>query len=158
EPGPLSVFVGPNAAGKSNLADAIDFLGDVYGWGLEPAVARKGGYENICFRHLRRTGAAIRFRVVVTQEHAELSWSDPADELVSNHYEVTLDHSFSFKAKTQAVQAPFSIVTEEIAVSIRAEGGRPQEILRITRRGGELKRKELPFKGTSLVLLGPDLQ
>ena len=53
EPTPLSVFVGPNASGKTNLADAIDFLRHVYAWGLEKAVENKGGYENICYRDSR---------------------------------------------------------------------------------------------------------
>jgi len=35
EPTPLPVLVGPNAAGKSNFADALDFLGEVYRWDLE---------------------------------------------------------------------------------------------------------------------------
>ncbi|HYW06589.1 MAG TPA: AAA family ATPase, partial [Longimicrobium sp.] len=45
-PGPLTALVGPNAAGKSNFADGIGFLADLYRDGLEIAVARRGGYEN----------------------------------------------------------------------------------------------------------------
>jgi predicted ATPase len=83
EPGPLSVFVGPNGAGKSNLADAIDFLGDVYRWGLEPAVARKGGYENICFRQARRSKAPIRFLVSI-RDSLSLPWREGAAITSSN--------------------------------------------------------------------------
>ncbi len=64
EPTPLSVFVGPNAAGKTNLVDAIDFLGHAYSWGLERAVTYKGGYESICFRDMDKSKESIRFRVI----------------------------------------------------------------------------------------------
>src|SRR3954453_7942616 len=70
EPTPLSVFVGPNAAGKTNLADALDFLGHVYAWGLERAVSYKGGYDNICYRDKRRSRTPVRSEVTV-----ELPWS-----------------------------------------------------------------------------------
>ncbi len=42
EPPPLAVLIGPNAAGKSNFADSIHFLSEVYSQGLEVAIARKG--------------------------------------------------------------------------------------------------------------------
>lgn len=160
EPGPLSVFVGPNGAGKTNLADAIDFLGDVYRWGLEPAVARKGGYENVCFRHLKRTRAAIRFRVVMVQEAAELLWLDSIGDPDYGLFTVTLDHAFSFGTKSQGIQAPFSVVSEDIRVSIQAKGGSQQEVLRLTRDRDQCKTvfsETFPWKGTSLALLGQDL-
>ncbi len=49
-PGPLSVLVGPNGSGKSNFASALSFLAEVYEFGLETAVRRKGGFENIAMR------------------------------------------------------------------------------------------------------------
>src|SRR5687767_6301509 len=61
----FSVFVGANASGKTNLSEALDFVGEVYRLGLESAVARKGGYENIAFRRGRRARAPIKFRITV---------------------------------------------------------------------------------------------
>lgn len=58
-PAQLSVFVGPNASGKSNFCDALDFVGEMYRWGLELAIRRHGGYENICYRHKRRSKSPI---------------------------------------------------------------------------------------------------
>jgi len=46
----LTVLTGPNGAGKSNLVDAINFLAEVAEHGIEIAVARAGGYENIAHR------------------------------------------------------------------------------------------------------------
>jgi AAA15 family ATPase/GTPase len=34
EPGPLSVLVGANASGKTNFVRAVQFLSEVYGYGL----------------------------------------------------------------------------------------------------------------------------
>ena len=45
--GPLTVLVGPNASGKSNLMDTLWFLGDVARLGLEAAITRRGGIDSI---------------------------------------------------------------------------------------------------------------
>ncbi|MBL8482245.1 MAG: AAA family ATPase [Rhodocyclaceae bacterium] len=41
--GPVTVLVGPNAAGKSNLVDALRFLRDIADEGLEHALSDRGG-------------------------------------------------------------------------------------------------------------------
>ena len=43
ELGRLTVLVGPNASGKSNLLDILGFLADAARDGLEAAVTRRGG-------------------------------------------------------------------------------------------------------------------
>ena len=55
EPNDFTVVVGPNNAGKTNLADAFQFVGEVGRHGLEVAVSREGGFENLAFRRQRRT-------------------------------------------------------------------------------------------------------
>jgi predicted ATPase len=47
---PLNVLVGPNGAGKSNLLDVIGFLGDSVREDLGPALAKRGGFDRVCFR------------------------------------------------------------------------------------------------------------
>ena len=44
---PLTVLVGPNASGKSNLLDILGFLGDAVRDGLETAITRRGGIDSI---------------------------------------------------------------------------------------------------------------
>ncbi len=44
---PLTVLVGPNASGKSNLMDILGFLGDAARHGLETATTRRGGIDGI---------------------------------------------------------------------------------------------------------------
>src|SRR5438128_922607 len=92
-PPPLSVIVGANAAGKSNLADCLDFIADVYRHGLETAVQRKGGYENIAFRRQRRSRQPIGIQLV-----AEFSAQDLEDYNPNMHVRtgLRLEHSFAF--------------------------------------------------------------
>ena len=47
ELGPLTVLVGPNASGKSNLLDVLGFLADAARLGLEAAITRRGGIGSI---------------------------------------------------------------------------------------------------------------
>ncbi len=47
ELGPLTVLVGPNASGKSNLMDVMGFLSDAARLGLESAITRRGGIDSI---------------------------------------------------------------------------------------------------------------
>ena len=44
---PLTVLVGPNASGKSNLLDILGFLGDAVRDGLETAITQRGGIDSI---------------------------------------------------------------------------------------------------------------
>ncbi len=44
---PLTVLVGPNASGKSNLMDILGFFGDMVRLGLETAITRRGGFDSI---------------------------------------------------------------------------------------------------------------
>ena len=44
---PLTVLVGPNASGKSNLLDLLGFLGDTARDGLEAAIKVRGGIDSI---------------------------------------------------------------------------------------------------------------
>src|SRR4051812_31057073 len=60
-PTQFTVLVGPNNSGKSNLVEALDFLGDVHQHGIEVAITRKGGFENIAHRRMRRTKRPIAF-------------------------------------------------------------------------------------------------
>ena len=47
ELGPLTVLVGPNAAGKSNLIGIFGFLSDIARLGLETAITQRGGIDSV---------------------------------------------------------------------------------------------------------------
>jgi predicted ATPase len=127
-PSPLSVLIGPNAAGKSNFCDALDFLGEAYRLGLEIAVARKGGYENLCYRRLRRSKAPIRFRIKfeLTPEdwHGPPYFSPRALEKSNTIFE----HAFELRAESQSIGAPFFVSLEELQIRYRrGSRGQPPE-------------------------------
>ncbi len=52
--GARAFFIGPNASGKSNILDALRFLRDLAGDGLQGAVAVRGGMSEIRSLHTRR--------------------------------------------------------------------------------------------------------
>ncbi len=56
---PFSVFVGPNAAGKSNLVNAFLFIQDCLNEGIGPAVTRQYGWTNLRCR--RRRSSSVSF-------------------------------------------------------------------------------------------------
>ena len=64
----LTVLVGPNASGKSNLLDILSFLGDAAKDGLESAIEKRGGMESIRRRPAR--GKAIGPEIGVSFQFA----------------------------------------------------------------------------------------
>jgi len=138
EPAPLSVFVGPNAAGKSNFADALDFLGEVYRWDLEGAVQKKGGFENIYFRQAARPGEAIWFRVAIEIPYTEWS-SDPLvvslAKLIQEKMpegDIVFEHDFDLRIRPRG-GALFRIDSEEIRIFLSEEDAARRSLLHIIR-------------------------
>lgn len=107
---PFAVFVGANAAGKSNLVDAIDFLALAVQGGIRAALDEKGGYENICFKRERRARAPIRLRFVV--ENLVLPVS-------KKKYEFRFDCGFAFKARERTISSEIDVLEEKGIVSLR---------------------------------------
>lgn len=146
EPGPLSVFVGPNAAGKSNLADALEFLALAYRWDLERAVANKGGFENIRFRGARRTQEPIRFRAVseVLEPLPGLAGFFLRDQLAPTEEEpgtrVLIDHRFECRTLLSSSEAAFSVAAEELVISwYRPNEEKPARQLQVVRTGSQTR-------------------
>ncbi len=142
EPGPLSVLIGPNASGKSNFCDAIDFLSTNYKWNLETAVHSKGGYENICYRLKRRSKAPIEFTIT-----AKLPFHKYFSHFLHSQGAkggvLYFEHTFSFKPVTQAIKSPFSIVQENLRLKLPYKGSNNnlREVLWITRRDDKVSTK-----------------
>jgi predicted ATPase len=116
-PTQLNVIVGANAAGKSNLADCLDFISDVYQHGLEMAVGRKGGYENIAFRKTRRSRKPIKIGLSIEFTPSDLS--SLGFDRVTYISGFKADHSFSFVARGFSIRAAFEVVQEDLVISLR---------------------------------------
>ena len=111
-------LVGANAAGKSNFADAIEFLSLVARNGLPAAVTEKGGYENLCFRRARRAKSPVRFHVEVEPE-IRLSPLRSNDEEKETQFELRFEFTFAFRAAKEAISSEFSVVEERLCVRSR---------------------------------------
>jgi predicted ATPase len=57
--GPLTVLVGPNNAGKSNVLDLIRFLSDSVRFDLARSLEMRGGYERVAFRGGKSTPSTV---------------------------------------------------------------------------------------------------
>lgn len=146
EPQQLSVLVGANASGKTNFADCIDFISEVYRHGLEVAVARKGGYENIALRKMRRSKRALSIDICV-----ELT----ADDLQPYFYYrprsasavLQLRHTFNFVARGSSIRADFKVVKEFIGVQEFADN-HSRDLFTAVRENGLIKVEDsLNFEG-----------
>ena len=112
-PGRLSVLVGPNASGKSNFADAIDFLSSVYRSGLEMAVQYKGGLDRIIFRRAKKSGAAIDFAIEGYHLAGDLSDRPSEPEQIAFF---KFEHSFSIERRSQKLGTLYQVVNERYNV------------------------------------------
>jgi len=108
----LGIFVGANAAGKSNFADALDFLSLVFRTGLPGAVRAKGGYENICFRRVKRSKAGLSFRLKAT-----VALPRPESRSKKKVTNYTFTYDFTFSSTTQAIISEYEVISENIEVS-----------------------------------------
>jgi predicted ATPase len=117
----LVALVGPNGSGKTNFALAMKFLSEVHQHGLETAIARAGGFENIAYRKGRRTTAPIEFEVEV-RFRAELKWASetPAEESKVPLGSFVLSHSFAFKACGAGVRSEFVVGDEKLQLAVKS--------------------------------------
>ncbi|MFI9599377.1 AAA family ATPase [Streptomyces sp. NPDC052043] len=81
--GSLTVLSGPNAAGKSNVLQSLEFLGDVAETGIEAALEKRGGFDVLAFRGGRSPVSRISVGV-------EGLWSDFASEDAPDRYELSI--------------------------------------------------------------------
>jgi predicted ATPase len=76
EPGHLTVLIGPNAAGKSNVIDGLRLLAEGVRSDMETAVSRRGGIRNLVFRGSPELSFAIELDYFVPDPTAPHSRSD----------------------------------------------------------------------------------
>jgi predicted ATPase len=117
----LGFFCGPNASGKTNLAEALDFLSHAFRDGLSYAVAEKGGFYNICFRRQRRSRGAIHFRIRGT------------DLRRSNKVQLSITAAFSIQTKGGRISSDFYVESEWYRFEFELDG--LASSLTIERRG-----------------------
>ncbi|WP_050405731.1 AAA family ATPase [Bradyrhizobium embrapense] len=70
---PLSVFVGENGVGKSNLYKSLSLLRDAATGRITRTIADEGGLNSVCWSGLRRRGEDGRLRLAVRFENVNYS-------------------------------------------------------------------------------------
>lgn len=118
-PRSFSVFVGRNGSGKSNLADALEFIALAYSHGLEHAVAKKGGFENIAHRKERRSRAPISFEIEISANMKEVEvypHNMLGDRVPAGVREFIFRHSFSMKTTGGGIRSEFKIIEERLDI------------------------------------------
>lgn len=145
-PGDFSVLIGRNSSGKSNFADALEFLSLAYADGLEHAVARKGGYENIAHRKERRSRSAIAFQIELRDDFELSQYALPLPNLRrskdKSHW--TFRHGFEFRATGEGIRSDFHIASEflEVISTPNVGAGTEYQWVRIERgREGRIEVK-----------------
>jgi len=103
--GLVNFIVGPNAAGKSNFVEALDFISHAVRENLSYAVAEKGGFYNICHRRQRRARGAIAFSV-----------SAKTATKRSTVYSFTL--SFQLRTRGEDIRADFYVASEQLKIAL----------------------------------------
>jgi predicted ATPase len=146
-PAAFLVLAGPNNAGKSNTADALDFLGEVHRFGLELALQRKGGYENIAHRRERRSKKAISFSIsaIVTSADLEAVGSRRRGRGRPPKRRFRVRHEFALRARTRAVESDYQVESEQLEVSLLHEDDQDSQ-------GEQLTLRRLVPRGDSLQL------
>jgi predicted ATPase len=130
----FTVVVGANNAGKSNLGESFEFLAEVHRHGLEIAVNRKGGFENIAHRRMRRTKRPLTFEIDVSFAAGELGLTrrdiqrgnrerPRRDLLIGLESMITVRHRFALGASSGSIRADFAVFDETIEVEAQLLNG-----------------------------------
>lgn len=160
----FGVVIGPNGAGKSNFVDCLDFISEIYRHGLELAVARRGGFENVAHRRKRRSKSAVGFSLVVefdVQARAGLL----GGRRQAREQRVRAGHRFSIRASGESLRAPFKVLQETLQLDVRVRESwktllvleRDGDTVQVRPNGGHLPGLELDLAPEELRhdVLGP---
>jgi len=134
---------GPNNSGKTNLAEAIDFISEAHRFGLELAIQRRGGFEAMAFRRMRRTKEPISFRVSarfgareVERIVRERLGRPDSDVKPSRNLPLVVDYTFALKATSETVETDYSIANEHLLMQWSGSPRTERRVVELTRSEG----------------------
>ena len=95
---PLTVIVGANSTGKSNLIKALDFVSDVVQYGIHDAIYQRGGFSEILPKNIKNlSGLEIYFKIQIELEPPN-NWPNEFGKLVAI-YELGIEQNQRGKIK-----------------------------------------------------------
>src|SRR5947209_9869637 len=119
----LSVFVGENGVGKSNLYKSLSLLRDAAAGRITRTIAEEGGLNSVCWSGLRKRGEDGRLRLSATFDSMrysiELGFPSPAEAAFSGEPMIKAEsiETTQGKRKVQLMARTNSLV------SVRGESG-----------------------------------
>jgi predicted ATPase len=123
--GPVRLLIGPNAAGKSNLIDALRLLAEAVRADMETGVTRRGGLRGVVFLGAKEQNFAIGLEYFVPDPSAPHSRSD-----------------MSYSVKVAEREGRPGVALEELRIKVnRNERGAPRLWLRAEWGRGEALRE-----------------
>lgn len=132
---PFLVFAGANGSGKSNIADALAFLGAVVRFGAQQARTQFGGFSQIhCFKYRKEQRTTISFALEL--------------ELEGNLY----DYSISIRHLDSAPQITETLKVDGRLVVDRRTGSDTR--IQLNESAGLQSLPDYPKDMTALMLLG----
>jgi predicted ATPase len=144
-PGDFTVLTGPNNSGKTNIVEALDFLAETYRHGLEVAISRKGGLENIIHRRMARTRRSLAFEVEASVDFRELGYPTSI-EIGPEPHPIYVHHRFVVVPLSQRITAEYQISEEYLSVRTTDRGqpffefSRTEDAVKTTYVDSRLKR------------------
>ncbi|MFE2721741.1 AAA family ATPase [Kitasatospora sp. NPDC059327] len=81
--GDLTVLVGPNGVGKSNVLQVFRFLSDIINSDLDPALSSRGGFDELAFWGGERPPTTMRIGL-------QARWTSHASAAAPDEYELTI--------------------------------------------------------------------
>jgi predicted ATPase len=128
--GPLTVLVGPNGVGKSNVLKVFYLLADIIRTDLQPALDARGGFDEVAFWGGSRPPTSMTVRVKATwTTHASISAPDEYGLTIRRRslpnnpdaYKLSREETFVFK-RTQGRGRRITISGEEARVMDKQAG------------------------------------
>lgn len=95
---PLTVIVGANSTGKSNLVKALDFISDIAEYGIHDATYKRGGFNEILPKQIKTlSGLEIYFKININLDEPD-NWPKEYGKLKAT-YELGFEQTRTGKIK-----------------------------------------------------------
>ncbi|WOI62445.1 AAA family ATPase [Streptomyces fradiae] len=112
--GPLTVLVGPNGVGKSNVLKVFDFLADIIRTDLQPALDTRGGFDEVAFWGGVRPPTFMRVQLKAT-------WTSNSTLTAPDEYNLTIRRR-SLPSNRDSNRAAYTLSREESFAFKRTQG------------------------------------